>query len=64
MQLREAHMTREEKQRAEDAVLAKYGAVGATVVSDDSILCRLLQGLQFSAADKDVVDYLCSYLVA
>ena len=57
-------MTREDKQKAEDAVLARYDAVGATIVSDNSILCRLLQGLQLSAADKDVADYLCSYLVA
>jgi hypothetical protein len=56
-------VTREEKEQAVDSVLARYEHLGATVVSDDTTLCRLLQTLQCSAADRDVGDYLCSFLV-
>ncbi len=57
-------MTREEKERAVDSTLARYEALGATVVSDDQTLCRLLQTLEFSGADRDVGEYLCSFLIA
>lgn len=57
-------MTREEKERAVNGVLARYAHLGATVVSDDQILCRLLQTLEFSEADRDVGEYLCSFLIA
>ena len=57
-------MTREEKEQAVDEVLARYEQLGATVVSDDQTLCRLLQTLEFSDADKDVGEYLCSFLTA
>ncbi len=57
-------MTREEKEQAVDTVFARYEHLGATVVSDDQTLCRLLQTLEFSGADKDVGEYLCSFLTA
>jgi hypothetical protein len=57
-------MTREEKEQAVDEVLARYEQLGATLVSDDAGLCRLLRTLEFSAADKDVGEYLCSFLTA
>ena len=57
-------MTREEKDRAVDTVLSRYEHLGATVVSDDSTLCRILQTLEFSNADRDVGEYLCSFLIA
>lgn len=57
-------MTHEEKERAADEVLARYEHLGATVVSDDQTLCRLLQTLEFSGADRDVGEYLCSFLTA
>jgi hypothetical protein len=57
-------VTREEKERAVDSVLARYMHLGATVVSDDQTLCRLLQTLEFSDADRDVGEYLCSFLIA
>jgi hypothetical protein len=57
-------VTREEKERAVDGVLARYEHLGATVVSDDQTLCRLLQTLEFSDADRDVGEYLCSFLIA
>jgi hypothetical protein len=57
-------VTREEKEQAVDGVLARYEHLGATVVSDDQILCRLLQTLGFSDTDRDVGEYLCSFLIA
>jgi hypothetical protein len=55
-------VTREEKEQAVDSVLARYEHLGATVVSDDTTLCRLLQTLECSDTDRDVGDYLCSFL--
>ena len=57
-------MTREEKEQAVDSVLARYGQLGATVVSDDSTLCRLLQTLECSDNDRAVGEYLFSFLGA
>jgi hypothetical protein len=57
-------VTREEKEQAVDSTLSRYEHLGATVVSDDQTLCRLLQTLEFSGADRDVGEYLCSYLIA
>jgi len=57
-------VTREEKERAVESVFARYEHLGATVVSDDQTLCRLLQSLEFSGADRGVGEYLCSFLVA
>jgi hypothetical protein len=55
-------VTREEQELAVDSVLAKYEHLGATVVSDDSTLCRLLQTLECSDTDRAVGEYLCSFL--
>ena len=55
-------MTREEKEQAVDAVLARYEHLGATVVSDDSTLCRLLQTFECADTDRNVGEYLCSFL--
>jgi hypothetical protein len=57
-------VTREEKERAVDSALARYEQLGATVVSDDQTLCRLLGTLECSGADRDVGEYLCSFLTA
>jgi hypothetical protein len=57
-------VTREEKELAVETVLSRYEHLGATVVSDDQTLCRLLQTLEFSDADRDVGEYLCSFLIA
>jgi hypothetical protein len=57
-------VTREEKDRAVDAAIARYERLGATVVSDDQTLCRLLQTLEFSGDDSDVGEYLCSFITA
>lgn len=55
-------MTREEKELAVDSLLDRYEHLGATVVSDDQTLCRLLRMLECSDADRDVGEYLCSFL--
>ena len=55
-------MTREEKEQAVDSVLARYEHLGATVVSDESTLCRLLQTLKCSDTDREIGQYLCSFL--
>jgi len=57
-------MTREEKEQAADEVLSRYEQLGATIVGDDVSLCRLLRTLEFSSADRDVGEYLCSFLTA
>ena len=56
-------MTREEKNQAVDDLLARYRHLGATVVSDDQVLCRLLRTLDLADADSDVGRYLCFFLV-
>ena len=55
-------MTREERDQAIDEVLARYEHLGATVVSDDGTLCCLLQTLECSYTDRNVGEYLCSFL--
>jgi hypothetical protein len=55
-------VTREEMEQTVDSMLARYEHLGATVVSDDSTLCRLLQTLKCSDADRGVGEYLCSFL--
>lgn len=55
-------MTREEKDRAVDRILQHYRDVGKTIVSDDHSLCRLLSTLEFNRSDREVGEYLCSFL--
>jgi len=57
-------VTRDERDKAIDKVLGRYAHLGATIVSDDQTLCRLLRMLEFSGPDRDVGEYLCSFLVA
>jgi len=57
-------VTREEKEQAVDAVLSRYEHLGATLVADDQTLVRLLRTLELSTTDKEVGDYLCSFLIA
>lgn len=56
-------MTREEKERVVDALLRHYENLGATLVSDDHTLCRLLRMLELTEADRDLSEYLCSFLI-
>gem|GEM_PF-5812537 len=60
-------MTRAEKNKVIDEVLARYGhRVGETVVGDDAALARLFTTLRLeeSESDEGVRETLCSYLVA
>lgn len=57
-------MTRDVKEQVVDSGLARYQHLGATVVSDDSTLWRLLQTMECSDTDKQVGEYLCSFLAA
>ncbi len=58
-------MTRAEKDIVIQDVLGRYGhRVGSRVVEDDTCLGRLLTTLQFDLEDREVGDYLCSFLVA
>ena len=58
-------MTRAEKDRIILDVLGRYEhRVGMTVVEDDMCLGRLLATLRFDLEDREVGNYLCSFLVA
>ena len=57
-------MTRDERDQAVDTVLQDYQHLGATIVGDDHTLCRLLRMLECSGPDRDVGEYLCSFLTA
>ena len=58
-------MTRAERDRIVQVVLGQYGhRVGKTVVGDDTCLSRLLATLKFDLEDREVGDYLRSFLVA
>jgi len=55
-------MTREERNRVADQILARYRDIGAVVVSDDQCLYRLLNTLECSTAEPKIGEYLCSFL--
>ena len=58
-------MTRAEKDSSVQAMLGRYGHnVGRTIVGDDTCLARLLATLKLDLEDREVGDYLCSFLVA
>jgi hypothetical protein len=55
-------MTLAERNKVADAILARYGDVGAVVVSDDESLYRLLNTLECSTSEPRIGEYLCSFL--
>jgi hypothetical protein len=58
-------MTRAEKESNVQAMLGRYGhKIGAAIVGDDTCLARLLATLRLDLEDREVGDYLCSFLVA
>jgi len=57
-------MTHEEKDQTVEQILRHYGDLGATVVADDESLCRLLETLEFNRSDREVGEYLRSFLTA
>ena len=58
-------MTRAEKDTIIQDVLGRYGHnVGRIIVGDNTCLARLLATLKLDLEDREVGDYLCSFLVA
>lgn len=57
-------MTKEERDRRVDEILGRYEALGATVVSDEETLCRLLESLGAVDSDQQVGRYVSAYLGA
>ena len=58
-------MTCAEKDKVIQELLGQNGQrVGRTVVEDDTCLVRLLATLRQDLEDREVGDYLCSFLVA
>ena len=57
-------MNSDDKEQAVEQILRRYGNLGATVVSDDDSLCRLLTTLKLNRADRVIGEYLRSFLTA
>ena len=55
-------MNSDEKEQAVEQILRRYGNLGATVVSDNESLCRLLSTLKLNRADRAIGEYLRSFL--
>jgi hypothetical protein len=56
-------MTRKEKAEVVDRMLDRYHHLGALLVDDNESLCRLLTTLEIGAEDREIGDYLTSFLV-
>jgi len=56
-------MTRKEKAEVVDRMLDRYHHLGQLLVGDDESLCRLLTTLEIGAEDREIGDYLTSFLV-
>jgi hypothetical protein len=57
-----ATMTRSEKTAIVDRMLARYAGLGSMIVGDDECLSRLLTTLEIGAEDREIGDYLSSFL--
>jgi hypothetical protein len=55
-------MTRKERAEVVERILDRYEHLGALVVGDDQSLCRLLATLEIDAEDREIGDYLISFL--
>lgn len=55
-------MTRMEKAEIVERLLARYTHLGALLVRDDEILCRLFSTLDINAKDREIGNYLTSFL--
>jgi hypothetical protein len=62
--LKDGAMTRKEKTAIVDRMLDRYHDLGGLIVGDDDILCRLLTTLEINAEDREIGNYLRSFLVA
>jgi hypothetical protein len=60
-----AAMNRQERDGVVQDLLGRYShRVGETMAGDDTCLLRLLATLRLDLEDREVGDYLCSFLVA
>ena len=59
-----AKMTRKERAEIVDRVLDRYDRLGALIVGDNESLCRLLNSLEIDVEDREIGDYLTSFLTA
>ncbi len=57
-------MTRKQRNEIVDRFAEHYQHVGALIVGDDESLCRLLTTLEVGVRDREIGDYLCSFLIA
>ncbi|HJW75130.1 MAG TPA: hypothetical protein VJ787_05615 [Thermoleophilia bacterium] len=57
-------MTRRQRNEIVDRFAEQYGHIGRLIVSDDESLCRLLATLEIGVTDRELGDYLCSFLTA
>jgi len=55
-------MNSDEKEQTVEQILRRYGNLGATVVSDNESLCRLLSTLKLNRTDRVIGEYLRSFL--
>ena len=57
-------MTRKQRNQIVERFAELYDDVGALIVGDDESLCRLLGTLHIGVSDRELGDYLCSFLTA
>jgi hypothetical protein len=57
-------MTRKQRNQIVDRFAQHYQDVGALIVGDDESLCRLLRTLEIGGSDRELGEYLCSFLTA
>ena len=57
-------MTRKQRNQIVERFAQRYKDVGTLIVGDDETLCRLLRTLEIGASDRELGDYLCSFLIA
>jgi hypothetical protein len=57
-------ITRKDRAQIVDRFLDRYADLGRRLVEDDECLFHLLQALGFDTSDRDVGEYLASFLTA
>ena len=55
-------LTQKERTEIVHRVLDRYDRLGALLVGDDQSLCRLLNSLELDVEDREIGDYLSSFL--
>ena len=55
-------LTQKERTEIVDRVLDRYQRLGALLVADDESLCRLLDALEIDLEDREIGNYLTSFL--